>query len=99
MKGFQDPDLEWLQRQSPTPTADGLAVTVQTIASMQWKLGIADVEGAFLQGEPLHRDRGRIFAELSADKPEGVETNDLVELNEVVEEHHNHFEESWNAAK
>ena len=31
-------------------------------------------------GEPLHRDRGRIFAELSANKLEGIEANDLVEL-------------------
>ena len=29
---------------------------------MRWRLTIADVEGAFLQGDPLRRSAGRIFA-------------------------------------
>ena len=60
VKGFQDPDLDDLERQSPTLSADGLAVALQTIASNSWWMTIADV-GAFLQGEEYNRKGGSIY--------------------------------------
>lgn len=57
-----DPDLEHLERQSPTLSADGLATALQLASSNRWVVRIADVEGAFLQGDRLERKSGRIFA-------------------------------------
>lgn len=61
VKGFQDPDLDELERQSPTLSADGLGVALQTIASNKWQMTIADVEGAFLQGDEYSSKGGSIF--------------------------------------
>ena len=61
VKGFLDPDIETLERQSPTLTADGLACVLQILASMKWTLDVADVEGAFLQGESYDRKTGPIY--------------------------------------
>jgi len=36
IKGFQDSDVDALERQSPTLTADGLAVVLQAISSKRW---------------------------------------------------------------
>lgn len=51
LRGYMDPDLEHLERQSPTLSADGLAVALQLASSNRWVVRIADVEGAFLQGD------------------------------------------------
>ena len=48
IKGFRDPDLFEIERQSPTLSMDALVVCLQLISSCRWKLMIADVEGAFL---------------------------------------------------
>ena len=39
-------------------------MAVQLIASKRWALQIADVEGAFLRGDKLDSQRGRIFVEM-----------------------------------
>ena len=84
IKGYQDPDLDDLERQSPTLTADGLAVVLQLTASMKWTLQIADVEGAFLQGEKLERKHGKIFARLPPCGTPGMDQHDIVELIKCV---------------
>ena len=48
VKGFRDPDIYEMNRQSPTLSMEALMVTLQILASNQWLLHIADVEGAFL---------------------------------------------------
>ena len=84
IKGYQDPDLDDLERQSPTLTADGLAVVLQLTASMRWTLQIADVEGAFLQGERLERQHGKIYARLPPCGTPDMDQGAVVELVKCV---------------
>ena len=84
IKGFQDPDIDTLLRQSPTLTADGLAVTLQIISSMRWHLNICDVEGAFLQGSQYERPQGKIYAKNPKDGLQNVSSDCLVELTKCV---------------
>ena len=84
IKGFQDPDLDVLERQSPTLSADGLAVVLQLLASKHWLLEIADVEDAFLQGVMFQRKNGPLFIRLPKDGVPGVPEGSLVELKKCV---------------
>ena len=84
IKGYLDPDIDILMRQSPTLSADGLAVAFQLIASFRWQAQIADVEGAFLQGEKLTRERGRIFASLPRDGAGDIPNDAVIELTKCV---------------
>ena len=84
LKGFQDPDLMDLHRQSPTLSADAFAVTLQLLASFRWTLNIMDVEGAFLQGEPLQRSQGKLFASVPREGIPGLDSGDLIELQKCV---------------
>lgn len=84
IKGYQDPDLDSLERQSPTLTADGLSVVLQLISSKTWIMEIADVEGAFLQGGTLTRERGKLFARIPKDGIPGVEDTAIIELTKCV---------------
>lgn len=84
IKGFLDPDLFDLQRQSPTLSMEGLAVCLQIIASCKWRLVIADVEGAFLQGEPLARAQGRLFVKIPKEGIPNCDPNDVVEVLKCV---------------
>ncbi len=84
VKGFQDPDIETLERQSPTLTADGLACVLQVLASMKWTLNVADVEGAFLQGENYDRKTGPIYASMPKDTFPGIPTDAIFQLTKCV---------------
>ena len=84
LKGYMDPDLEHLERQSPTLSADGLATALQLAASNRWVVRIADVEGAFLQGDRLERKSGRIFANPPREGIPGVPPHSLIEMTKCV---------------
>ncbi|OLQ09519.1 Copia protein [Symbiodinium microadriaticum] len=84
VKGYLDPDAESLQRQAPTLSGDGLAMVLQMIASRGWLLEIADVEGAFLQGEPLKREAGPIYVEMPREEVPGAAPGSLVQLIKCV---------------
>ena len=81
VKGFQDPDIDSLNRQSPTLT-NGLSV-LQILASNKWTLEIADVEGV-LQGDPFRRDRGPVYARVPREGVDGVPADAVVELTKCV---------------
>ena len=84
IKGFQDPDIDTLMRRSPTLTADGLAVTLQIISSMQWVFNICDVEGAFVQGNQYMRPQGKIYAKIPREEMPNVSSECLVEFTKCV---------------
>lgn len=84
VKGFQDPDLDELERQSPTLSVDGLAVALQTIASNKWQMTIADVEGAFLQGDEYSRKGGSIYTTVPKEGLPGVPAGSIFELTKCV---------------
>eukprot|EP00435_Cladocopium_sp_Y103_P072500 s192_g40.t1 len=84
IKGFRDPDLYEVDRQSPTLSLDALMVCLQIIASKKWTLIISDVEGAFLQGDPLVRSKGKIFVKLPQCGVPGYSKNSVAELVKCV---------------
>lgn len=84
IKGFKDPDLFSLERQSPTLSMDSLSVCLQVLVSKKWELIISDVEGAFLQGEPLRRENGKIFVKIPKDGIPGQSSDDVVEVLKCV---------------
>ncbi len=83
-QGYKDPDHDHLERQSPTLTADGLSVILQIISSMKWTLEIADVEGAFLQGEPLRREAGRLYLRVPREGIPDYAVDDLFEIKKCI---------------
>ena len=64
IRGYLDPDLLKAGKQTPTVSAQALALAIQVAASTGWKFTIADIEGAFLQGGKLQREDGDIYVEL-----------------------------------
>lgn len=84
LKGFQDPDIWELHRQSPTLSADSLVVILQILASRKWELMIMDVEGAFLQGEPLERQQGKLYAKMPPEGIPGYPNDAVIELCKCV---------------
>ena len=56
LKGFADPDLEALQRNSPTATPIGFYMLLIIAAGPGWPVGAADASAAFLQGSQVGRD-------------------------------------------
>ncbi len=80
IKGFLNPDLLELHRQSPTISADAISIIIQIIASENWQLQIADVEGAFLKGKELKRPRGTLYVELPPRGIDSVPPGAVIEL-------------------
>ena len=84
IKGFRDPDLYDVEKQSPTLSLDSLMMCLQIIAGKKWDLIISDVEGAFLQGEPMVRNKGKIYVRLPKDGVPGYGKECLAELVKCV---------------
>ena len=64
MKGYLDPDVLELQTASPTLSNEGFSIAIQLLASYKWNMVIADVEGAFLRGDNIDRQKGKILVRL-----------------------------------
>lgn len=84
IRGYLDPDLLHLDTEAPTLSSEGAAIALQTLASMKWRMIIADVEGAFLRGDELNRDRGRVIIRLPPGGIEGVDGECLIEAVKAV---------------
>ena len=55
--GWQDPDVYKLERAAPTPTAEGITVMFQWMASRKVEARCADLRNAFAQSRPTTRTR------------------------------------------
>ena len=55
VKGFQDPDIDKLNSDSPTLTRDSRMLLLQTVSSMQWTIQSFDITTAFLRGKSDER--------------------------------------------
>ncbi|CAE7563942.1 TY1B-PL [Symbiodinium natans] len=84
IRGYLDPDVLELDTSAPTLSAEGFAVAMQLIASHGWQLTIADVEGAFLRGDNLSPQRGRLFIDMPPGGIEGYDDQCLVEAIKTV---------------
>ena len=67
IKGFLDPDLLSLKRESPTLSTQNRNLLLSVAAWKQWKVQVGDVKTAFLNADATERDRN-----LGADPPEEV---------------------------
>ena len=56
--GYQDPDLNTLERDSPTLSKLSRSLLLQTCVSNQWEIGSFDVKTAFLRGKTDSRTLG-----------------------------------------
>ena len=80
IRGYLDPDLLKMETQAPTLSAEALSLVLQLAASNRWELTIADVEGAFLQGDSLKRQDGDVFVELPPGGIPGLPEGTLLKL-------------------
>ena len=80
VRGCLDPDLLDLRTASPTLSQEGFAITLQMLASNRWGTKIGDVEGAFLKGDQLQRESGRVLVRLPGTGVPGVPDGSIVEL-------------------
>ncbi len=78
IRGYLDPDVLAVPKQSPTLSAEGFAHTLQIIASNKWVMQVANVEGAFLQGEELKREHGDLYVEQPPGGIPGMQNSDLI---------------------
>jgi hypothetical protein len=84
IRGYLDPDLLSLETEAPMLSSEGCAIALQCISSKRWLLQICDVEGAFLRGDDLSRQTGRVFVEQPPNGIPGVEPGVLVEALKTV---------------
>lgn len=84
IRGYLDPDLLELDTSAPTLSAEGFSIAMQLMTTFGWKLTIADVEGAFLRGDDLSPDRGRLFIDLPPGGIDGYDESCLVEAVKTV---------------
>ena len=56
VRGFQDPDLDTVQTDSPTLTRDGRMVLLQAVSSKGWEVQSFDITTAFLRGRSDGRE-------------------------------------------
>ena len=80
IKGYLDPDMLDVKTASPTLSDEGFAVTLQILASHRWDLVIADIEGAFLRGDTIQREKGKILVSLPRDGVPGLASTPICEL-------------------
>lgn len=51
VKGFQDPNIDVLNSESPTLTRDARMLLMQTVSSLNWEIQAFDITTAFLRGK------------------------------------------------
>ena len=84
IKGYKDPEALDVDKQAPTLAADTLAMTLQVIASSRWRLQVADIEGAFLQGPSFERPGGNMYVQLPLEPIPRVPPGAMVEIKKHV---------------
>nr|XP_039264060.1 uncharacterized protein LOC120339893 [Styela clava] len=55
-RGFEDPDIDNVEKDSPTCSKDALRTVIAITAQKGWRLQSIDIKTAFLQGEKLQRN-------------------------------------------
>ena len=65
--GWKDPMIHQLERAAPTPTQEGIMVTIQWMASKRVQARVSDLKNAFGQSQKTTRTR-----KLATELPRGV---------------------------
>ena len=84
IRGYLDPDVNQLKTQAPTLSQEAFALILQLSASNGWDLNIGDVEGAFLQGDKLHRENGDLYVELPPGGAPGIPHGSLLKVEKAI---------------
>ena len=84
IEGFKDPQVLEIGKQSPTLSADALALVLQLLASNKWVLTVADIEGAFSQGNAMDRKGGKVYVQLPKMGVPGLKGDEMVEVKKYV---------------
>ena len=77
MKGFSEPDSEWLEAATPQVAPETVLLVLQTLGSKKWIPGYLDFTQAFHSGDEISR---LLFAELPAEGLPGVQDRQLLRL-------------------
>ena len=77
MKGFSEPDSEWLEAATPQVAPETVLLILQTISSSRWTPGYLDFTQAFHSGDPISR---LLFAEVPPEGIPGVQERQLLKL-------------------
>ena len=85
IKGFQDPDLLRIPRDSPTLSTLGRNMLFGISAQNKWRLAIGDIKTAFLNGDPTELERN-IYGEPPEDAKEylGMSKDELFRIRKAI---------------
>jgi hypothetical protein len=84
IRGYLDPDLLDLETASPTLSNEGFSIALQLLSSCGWRMTIGDIEAAFLRGDEMKREKGRVLVKLPKDGIPGVPDGSIIELHKPV---------------
>jgi len=77
MKGFSEPDSEWLDAATPQVAPETVLLVLQAICSRRWEPGYLDFTQAFHSGDEISR---LLYAELPPEGLPGVQNRQLLRL-------------------
>ena len=80
IRGYKDPDLLELETAAPTLSSEGFAIACQIIASCGWGMTIGDIEAAFLRGDGITRQKGRVLVKIPSEGIPDVPPTAIIEL-------------------
>ena len=77
MKGFSEPDSEWLDAATPQVAPETVMLILQMLSSLGWTPGYLDFTQAFHSGDQINR---LLFAELPPEGVPGLQQRQLLKL-------------------
>ena len=80
IRGDKDPDLMFLDRYAPTATTAVISIALQVGASLGFRCALGDLQNAFMQSDPLHRERGKLYCKQPCGGLPGLDPRQLVEI-------------------
>ena len=80
VRGDLDPDAVLLNSYSPTVATQNVQVILQLAASLCMPGTCGDLKSAFMQSDPLKRERGELFVLLPAGGLPGLDDEQLVQI-------------------
>ena len=80
VRGDKDPDLMLLERYAPTVTTAVISLALQVAATMKFRCALGDLKHAFMQSDPLFRQRGRLYCKQPAGGLSNLHQEQLTEI-------------------
>ena len=80
IRGDKDPDLMLLERYAPTVTTAVISMALQVAATMGFRCALGDLKNAFMQSDPLFRQRGRLYCKQPNGGLSNLQPGQLIEI-------------------